>query len=182
MASLISTTAPIGANVTYTSGAESLSRATQITGSVFADEPGVISIQQSGDGVNWDIQTNFNVPANEGIAIEVDVISPFFQVVYTNGMNPQTVFRLYVDFRDPYGDFLEASQSPSEGGAWVVLQQTPQGYNYVGRFDATDGWNANGNAAITLNKSGIYASVLVTSLTVSSEVLSLSSEHSPASF
>jgi hypothetical protein len=182
MSSLISSTTPLLAAGVFTSSVESLTRATQITGTVFADQSGTCSIQQSGDGVNWDVQYPISVVANVGSRIETDVIAQFFRVVYTNGSTTQTAFRLFVDFRDPYGDFLEASEGPSEGGQWAVLFQQGPNYTYVGRFDGTDGWNANGNAAVSQNKGGIYASFLVSNATVSLESIQLTTEHGPASF
>lgn len=183
MASLISTTTPLDVEGVFTSSVESLTRATQITGTVYSDQSGTVSIQQSGDGENFDVIQNISVEGGTASnKIEVDVITQFFRVVYVNGETAQTVFRLFVDIRDPYGDFLVAASAPSPGGAWVVLQQVGAGYNYVGRFDATDGWNANGNAAISQNKSGIYASFPVSDATVSNETLQLMSEHGPAEF
>lgn len=182
MASLISTTTPLAANGTFDSTVQSLSRAVAITGSVFADEPGTVEIQQSGDGVNWDVTTSYTVQANTGVAINVDVVSQFFQVIYTNGSTDQTVFRLYVDIRDPYGDFLIAASGPSAGGAYVVLFQGPSGWQYIGRYDGTDSWNACGNAAISKKQSGTYAAIPVTLLTVSNETLQTTTEHAPGTF
>jgi hypothetical protein len=182
MSSLIETTTPLGANDTFVSGAESLTRATQITGSVYSDQNGTCSIQQSGDSINWDVQYNLTLTGGTGMSIERDVVAQYFRVVYTNGSIAQTTFRLFANFRDPYGDFLEAALAPSAGGQWAILFQQGDSYSYVGRFDGTDGWNANGNAAISQNKGGTYASFLVSEATVSLESIQLTTDHGPASF
>lgn len=182
MASLVSTTTPLAANGTFESGSINLSRATRITGSVYADQPGTLLVEQGGDGTAWDIQDTIDIPAGIGIPIDIPVLSQFFQVTYTNGATAQTTFRLYVDIRDPYGAFLVAASGPSAGGAYAVLYEGPNGWVYLGRYDGTDGWNACGNAAISQDKGGNYASVPVTQLTVSNETLQVTSEHAPGTF
>lgn len=188
MSSLISNITPCTPNQTWISSVNQLTRATYITGSVYADEPGICYIDQSGDGTNWDITTEYEIQGftgtGAGVKIETDVIDQFFRVRYVNGAQAQTVFRLFVDIRDPYGDFLVAQSGPSAGGNWFVLYFNPnsQVYEVVGRFNATDGWNANGNAAISSNRSGQYASVPVSNFVVTTETLIASTEHAVASF
>lgn len=184
MPSLIEFTQPLNANQTIVSGAQNISRATEITGTVFADQPGTIYIEQSGDAQNWDINISANVSANVGEAIEVSVIAQYFRIRYVNGSNSQTIFRLFADARDPYGAFLQAALAPSAGGAWAVLRWNPTTsfYTYVGRFDGLDGWNACGNAAVATNQSGKYAAFAVDNAVVSDETLLRDTEHSPDSF
>lgn len=116
------------------------------------------------------------------MAIETDVVAQFFRVRYINGPTNQTTLRFYANILDPYGAFLQAALAPSAGGAYVVLFQGANGYQFVGRFDGTDAWNANGNAAIATGKSGQYASFLVSNATVSQETLQTTTNHAPASF
>lgn len=182
MASLVSTTTPLAAGITFDSGSINLSRAESITGSVFADQPGTLEIQQSGDGENWDITDTFDVQAGVGIPVNVPVVAQFFQVIYTNGATAQATFRLFIDIRDPYGAFLAQAEGPTPGGAYAVLWKGPNGWQYVGRFDGTDGWNACGNAAVSSGRGGEYASVPVTTLTVSQETIVTTSEHAPGTF
>lgn len=182
MPSLISTTTPLTASQEFDSTVQSLTRAVQITGSVFADQPGTLYVEQSGDGINFDTSVPISVPASTGVKIEVDVVSQFFRVRYVNNTTTQTAFRLYVDIRDPYGQFLLSALNPSSGGAWLVLYSSPQGWQVVGRFDGLDGWNANGNAAISTKTNGKYASILVSAVTVSQETLTTNSTHGPAAF
>lgn len=180
---LITNTTPINAGITWTSSVQSLNRATQITGSVFADQPGVFTVAQGGDGTHFDAVTNVTITANVGVAIEVDVVSQFFEVKFNNTSSTnQTALRVFIDIRDPYGDFLAAALSPSPGGAWAVLFQGSNGYQFVGRFDGADALSANGSAAISQNKSGQYASFPVSDATVSIETLIPTTEHALASF
>ena len=182
--SLISNTTPINAGITWTSPVENVNRATQITGSVFSDQSGTFTVAQGGDGINFDAITTYPISANIGSAIEVDVVSQFFQVSFHNtSITNQTALRIFIDIRDPYGFFLAAASAPSAGGAWAVLFQNSSGvYQYVGRFDGADGLSANGSAAVATGKSGQYASFPVDDATVSIETLISTTEHSIASF
>lgn len=183
MSSLIQTTTPLGSGGSFVSSAQQTTRATQITGSVFADQAGTLYIEQGGDGTNWDNVTEIAVEANIGTSIEIDVTNQFIRARFLNGASAQATFRLYVDLRDPYGAFLLPASGPSPGGAYAVLFDDPaRGYQFVGRFDGIDGWNANGNAAIAAGRGGKYASFLVANAIVSDEVLMTVSEHGPDVF
>jgi len=102
-----STTVPLAANGTFSSGQITASggygtadsRFARITGSVYADQPGTLYIQQSFDGTNWDVQSTFSVSANTGQGFSVEVVAPYVRVYYVNGATAQTVFRLYTQFR-----------------------------------------------------------------------------------
>jgi hypothetical protein len=182
---LVSSVAPLGAGVTFTSPVEFVQRGTQITGTVFADQNGTLIIEQSGDGMNFDSSVSLSVTADVGLGFEQDIVAQYWQVSFTNtSVTGQTIFRLYADARDPYGDFLAAATGPSSGGAWAVLQdiQGNGSYIFVGRFDGADGWNACANAAISRNQSAKYAAFPVSTATVSDESLNLSTEHNPDSF
>lgn len=181
---LIDDIAPLPASATYTSPVEFVQRGTQITGTVLADQTGTLNIDQSGDGVNFDYTVSHAVTANTGLGFEQDIVAQYWRIRYVNGGTLQTVFRLFADARDPYGDFLAAGLAPSPGGAWAVLQVSPLSgeYVYVGRFDGSDGWGACGNAATFLNQAGKYAAFPVATATVSDETLMLSTEHNPDAF
>jgi hypothetical protein len=184
MPSLIQNTTPLTAGEEWVSNVFSINRATQITGSVFADVSGTLYVDQGGDGVNWDTTTQYVVPVSNGVAIEDALLNQYFQIRYINDLTDQVSFRLFIDARDPYGDFLIPSEPPSSGGAWIVLfkNHSTEHYSVVGRFDGTDGWNVNGNAAVFQNKSGQYASFLVSEAVVTLETLQTVTEHGPASF
>jgi hypothetical protein len=183
MTSIVSTLAPLTAGSVYTSPSVPATGAggTTIVGTVFSDQPGTVSIQQSFDNVNFDVHTNFGVTGGVGEGINVTLIAPFDQVVYTNDSEPQTVFRLYVDLQDDNGNFV-APQTPSDGGEYVVLMSANGGWKYIGRFDGGSGWDACANAAIQNNASGTYAAFDIATGVVASESIVKSTEAVAASF
>lgn len=179
----VQTVAPLPSSGNFTSTPQFAQRAVSITGTVFADKAGTLKILQGGDGVNFDSVTTYNISANVGFGFEVDLLSNYWQVVYVNTNSPQTVFRLFASPRDPYGAFLQASNPPSPGGAYAVLQANSSGgYSYVGRFDGFDGWTACQNAAIFTRTNAKYAAFDVSLATVSDETILETTEHSPDSF
>lgn len=182
-APLISNTTPLSANTPWTSTVQQIARATQITGSVYADVAGTLVVQQSGDGTNWDVKNTYNVPAATAVTIELDAIQPYLQVTYTNGSTTQTTFRLYLNIRDVYGTFLAGSLAPSDGAPYVVLfEHTPGTYVVVGRFDGLDPEQANAAAAVYQNKSGQYAAFNVTDATVTVETLAEATTYTVGAF
>ena len=94
----IGTTSPLGANATYVSDAKVTDRADNISGSVFADQAGTIYIEQSYDGQNWDISTDYSVSANDGKGFNESLYAPYVRVRYVNGGTAQGAFRLYTRF------------------------------------------------------------------------------------
>lgn len=92
---IISTSTALGGNATYNSGAKGADRADRITGSVFADQAGTVYIEQSANGTNWDISTDYAVTASDGKGFSEEVLLPYVRIRYTNGGTPQGAFRLY---------------------------------------------------------------------------------------
>lgn len=180
----IQTTTPLTASAVYTSSVVNISRATAITGSVFSDVAGTLVIKQGGDGVNFDLKETFNVPANTGVPIELDVYEPYVQAVFTNGNTAQTQFRLFVNLQDAYGAFLSPALAPSSGGAYLVLFQLPNStaYQVVGRFDGADPFSALQNAAVFNNKNGQYAGFRVTDAFVAVETLQETTTYEVGAF
>jgi hypothetical protein len=95
MPRVASTTVPLPANQTWDSTPLQPGLADSITGSVFADQPGTLLIEQSGDGVNWDISTSYSVAANDGKGFAENILLPNVRVRYTNGGTNQGTFRLF---------------------------------------------------------------------------------------
>lgn len=66
--------------------------------SVFSDvasAPGNLRIEQSHDGTNWDfIDDEYEIPANRGKTFSINPFAKWIRVVYTNGPDAQTIFRL----------------------------------------------------------------------------------------
>lgn len=183
MSSLISTTTPLALNATYTSAVSNINRATQITGSVYADQPGTLYIDQGGDGTNFDCVTQYYLDGLSTTVVDIDIICQYLRVRYVNGPTPQTVFRLYIDIRDPWGEFL-SNLPPSPGGTFITLYYNPstQMYEVVARFNATNGMNANSSAALLKNRNGKYASFAVTDAVVTQETIQGVTDQAPDSF
>ncbi len=91
-----------------------------------------LSIQQSMDGTNWDIQDPFTVPAmaaGQGKTYAVQVVAPFARVVYTNGGTLTTTFRLAtylkngstdrsIRMQDSYSNENDVGQMAAYGQEW----------------------------------------------------------------
>lgn len=94
---LDSTTTALGVSGTYTtSNAFLLSRYKSIVGSAYSDQSGTLLIEQSQDGINWDVQSTVTVTGGSPSAgFDVDVVGTYGRLNYTNGATAQTVFRLY---------------------------------------------------------------------------------------
>ena len=93
-----STTTALAGAATYTSSFFSLNGYEKIVGTCLADQPGTLYVEQSQDGVNWDLISPFPVntdPNNRGVGFEVDVLAPYGRVRYVNLATANTVFRLY---------------------------------------------------------------------------------------
>lgn len=88
---------PLAANQTWDSGPLLSGLADRITGSVFADQVGTIFIEQSGDnGNNWDIQTSYPIPANDGSGFSEEILLPWVRIRVVNGATNQGALRVFV--------------------------------------------------------------------------------------
>lgn len=93
---LASTATPLPAAGTWTSPVDDASFTGRIVGTVFADQPGTLYVEQSPDRNNWDVVDSFDVSANAGLGFSVEKVAPYARVRYVNGAADQTVFRLFV--------------------------------------------------------------------------------------
>ena len=98
MAQFIGTNTPLLAAQTYTSKWVSSDYFGSISGSAFADQPGTLYIEQSGDLINADISASYPVPANTGSGYVEQLLLPYVRLRFTNTGSNQTVFRLYSRF------------------------------------------------------------------------------------
>lgn len=92
-----SSTTPLGSSGVFTGTADYALLYKTVAISAFADTNSAnngLSIQFSTDNVNWDFQFNFTITANIGFAQVIQVVAPYFRIVYTNGGSAQSVFRL----------------------------------------------------------------------------------------
>lgn len=86
---------PLQKEETKTFGPMQTDRAQNIGGSIFADQSGVLKVQQSFDNAHWDISQSITVKPNEGQGFNIAIIAPNVQLVYENGTTNQTVMRLF---------------------------------------------------------------------------------------
>jgi len=93
------TTATLLANAEWVSAAFPVPGLTQINGSVVADQPGTLYIEQSEDRVNWDISTYYEIIPNDGKGFHFKTLLTYMRVRYVNGAIPQNAFRLYFLFK-----------------------------------------------------------------------------------
>jgi len=90
------TTTPLAANGTWVSTTDSSVYTRFICGSVYADQPGTLYVEQSPDGTNWDLVDSYSVSAGTGLKFSVEKVLPYARVRFVNGATAQAVFRLYM--------------------------------------------------------------------------------------
>ncbi len=95
MAAFTSTTTPLDADAEWISPLRQADRQDAVVGYVIADQDGTIFIEQSGDGVNWDISEEESVTANEVNQFSEDLIVGAWRIRFVNGSSDQTEFRLF---------------------------------------------------------------------------------------
>ncbi len=85
---------PLAANGTYTSSALNPTFHTYARALAFADQAGTVYIEQSSDGVNWDLSETVAVVANTATRLEKTIVGAYVRFKYVNGAVAQTVLRL----------------------------------------------------------------------------------------
>lgn len=88
------TTDVLGDTEVYTSDPINMIQYDRLHGIVAADENGTLDIEQSIDGINWDIKETLSITGGTAQSFDVKVCGEFMQLTYTNGSTPQTEFRL----------------------------------------------------------------------------------------
>ena len=86
---------PLKANETWVSESESSLETGRIVGLVYADVGGTIYIEQSGDGLSWDVIDSYSVTGGSGMGFTIQKVAQHARVRYVNGAADQRVFRLY---------------------------------------------------------------------------------------
>lgn len=93
----VSTTAALGEKAEWVSATQRvLPHHTFLKGSAFADQKGTLHIEQSSDGENWDVDSDSEIAASEGIGIEENLVGRYWRARYVNGTAAQGVLRLNV--------------------------------------------------------------------------------------
>jgi hypothetical protein len=85
------------ANNTFTGTATNVSGYESVIINVYADQPSSdngLQVQFSTNNTDWETFITFTVPQNSFITKSYPVIANYYRVIYTNGAEVQTVFRL----------------------------------------------------------------------------------------
>lgn len=96
-----STSTPLGANGVFTGTLETITSYSEVRVTAFSDVASAVDglkIEQSIDGVNWDISDSYSIPASTSKSFGVGSASKFFRIVYTNGAGAQSAFRLQTTY------------------------------------------------------------------------------------
>ena len=92
-----STNTPLAENEVFTGEPTETLDYAVVNISVFADAPSAIdglSIEQSCDGIHWDIDDKYTIQANTGKTFSIQTACKYYRIVYTNSATAQTAFRL----------------------------------------------------------------------------------------
>jgi hypothetical protein len=88
-------TKPLTNGTSWTSDVGFTERQDTVAGMVYSDKSGQLHIQQSADGVNWDIDTTYSVTAADGKGFSESLLAPYWRIVFTNDSgSDQTTFRI----------------------------------------------------------------------------------------
>jgi hypothetical protein len=94
-----SSTTPLGIGGVYTGTSEDITKYAEIRVLIFSDQASAtdgLAVEQSPDGINWDLSDSYTIPANTNKSFGFGAVGKFFRVVYTNGAVAQGTFRLQV--------------------------------------------------------------------------------------
>ena len=87
---------PLKANESWVSKGESSFETGRVVGLVYSDKSGTIYIEQSGDGLSWDVIETISITGGSGKGFTIEKVAHHVRVRYVNGAADQAVFRLYV--------------------------------------------------------------------------------------
>ena len=83
------------ANETWISVEDSSLETGRICGLVYSDKGGTLYVEQSGDGLSWDVIDTISITGGTGAKFSYEKVAQHARVRYVNGGTDQTVFRLY---------------------------------------------------------------------------------------
>ncbi len=139
-----STTTPLLANATFTSVAQPGVPYSAIVVAVKTDAAGVLNVELSVDGANWDSSLSYAVGAETNEVHRIVITRPYFRIRYVNGAVAQTYLRLSV-----MGDNYNLLTSPlnsniqrdadaivarSFGEELTIAEGKAEGYSVVTKF------------------------------------------------
>jgi hypothetical protein len=96
MARYAASSEPLDASQSWNSGVLHAGTHERITGLVFADQVGTLYIEQSSDGQNWDLSTDYAVTASDGKGFSEELVAPYARVRFVNGGTDQGAFRISI--------------------------------------------------------------------------------------
>jgi len=90
------TSTPLGGNETYTGDSVEVGlNKDYLVGSCYADQDGIVKIQFSKDGTNWDVEETRDYTATEKLGFRIHLMDEYARVVFENGSSDQNTFRLH---------------------------------------------------------------------------------------
>lgn len=96
MAYFRGSTTPLAKEAVWTSQVGMRERHDSLSGTISADKGGTLYIEQSSDGVNWDVSTSYEITANDGKGFIEQLVAPYWRLRYVNGSEAQGTFRVSV--------------------------------------------------------------------------------------
>lgn len=154
-----SSSTPLGISGVYTGVSEDVTPYGFINVSVFSDVASAangLSIQQSSNNTNWDIQDNYTIPASTGKTFSVPRTARYFRIVYTNGGTIQASFRLQTIF-SKYG-VKPSSVKPQDGRPNDNDMEETLSYNCVYN-PLNDTWDRMQSQDLTVTGQGVQTAV-----------------------
>ena len=84
------------ANETWISAEDPSLETGRICGTVYSGVSGTLYVEQSGDGLSWDVIDTISITGGTGAKFSYEKVAQHARVRYVNGVADQTVLRLYV--------------------------------------------------------------------------------------
>lgn len=95
---LNSTITPLGSNASFIGTGEKVFVHDSAVISVYSDQDGTLYVEQSPDGVNWDISSPYSISANIEETNSLIITRQFFRIRYVNGVSAQGFLRIQTLF------------------------------------------------------------------------------------
>ena len=154
-----SSTATLGSNGVFSGTSEEITNYSSISVYVFSNVSAAtdgLSIQQSSDGTNWDINDAYSVPAGVGKTFGLQSTARFFRIVYTNGATAQSSFRL----QTIYHKYEQRTSSVRPQDARTNDNDFTETISYLSSFNGTS-WDRTRNVeAMSAQTNGAQVGLL----------------------
>jgi hypothetical protein len=93
-----STTTPLAANATFTGTAEDVHAWNSVIVAIKTNQKGLLYVELSIDGTNWDSSVSFNVAANKDEVQRVVITRKYARIIFVNSSTAQAFIRLQTIF------------------------------------------------------------------------------------